>query len=192
MVISLVNSSKISIKNGIIVGNYTLSTILLGGILAFIIIVIAFKFIKAKITKDDLLCNIAINIDNNNIKLVAMIDTGNMLKEPITNTPVIVVEHICLKGAIPTEILDNIDNILGGDLKNVSKKVQNEYMSKLTVIPFTSLGKQNGMLLGLRLKNIQIEQQDNIKNVEKVIIGLYNKKLTKRNEYQALVGVDII
>lgn len=192
MVISLVNSSKISIKNGIIVGNYTLSTILLGGILAFTIIVIAFKFVKAKITKDDLLCNIAINIDNNNIKLVAMIDTGNMLKEPITNTPVVVVEHISLKGVIPTEILDNIDKILGGDLKNVSKKVQNEYMSKLTVIPFTSLGKQNGMLLGLRLKNIQIEHQDNIKNVEKVIIGLYNKKLSKRNEYQALVGVDII
>ena len=192
MVISLVNSSKISIKNGIIVGNYTLSTILLGGILAFTIIVIAFKFVKAKITKDDLLCNIAINIDNNNIKLVAMIDTGNMLKEPITNTPVVVAEHISLKGAIPTEILDNIDNILGGDLKNVSEKVKNEYMSKLTVIPFTSLGKQNGMLLGLRLKNIQIEHQDNVKNVEKVILGLYNKKLSKRNEYQALVGVDII
>ncbi len=192
MVISLVNGNKISIKNGIIIGKYTIFTILLGGIIAFLFIAITFKFIKGRITKDDLICNIEIKINNKLLKLVAMIDTGNMLKEPITNTPVIVVEHTSFKEAIPIEILNNIDNILGGDLSNVSEEVKNEYIPQLTVIPFTSLGKQNGMLLGLRLRNIHIEQQDNIKYIEKAIIGLYNKKLSKKGEYQALVGVDII
>ena len=39
----------------------------------------------------------------------AMIDTGNLLKEPITNTPVIVVEHTLLYDCIPKEILNHLD-----------------------------------------------------------------------------------
>ena len=40
------------------------------------------------------------------------------------------------------EILDNIENILGGDLEDISDEVKSDYISKLKVIPFTSLGKQ--------------------------------------------------
>ena len=120
-----------------------------------------------------------------------MIDTGNILKEPISNIPVIVIEHNCLKGLIHQDILNNIDNILGGVLDNISQEVQNEYISKLKVIPFTSIGKQNGMLLGMVLNNLKIEQKNNVKIVKKVIVGLYNKKLSKKDDYHALIGIDV-
>ena len=191
-VIYMVNSGKISIQNGIIVGNYTLLTILIGVIIAFIIIIIAFKFIKSKISKNDLFCNIIIKIDQKEIKTKAMLDTGNFLKEPITNTPVVVVEHDLLKNIIPKEILENIENILGGDLENIPKNIKNEYISRLKVIPFTSLGKQNGMLLGIKADELQIEEENNIKNVDKVIIGIYNKKFSRKNDYNALIGIDIM
>ena len=91
-VIYMVNSGKISIQNGIIVGNYTLVTVFLGVIVAFVIILLAFRFVKAKISKKDLYCNIIIKINQKRIRTKAMIDTGNLLKEPITNIPVVVVE----------------------------------------------------------------------------------------------------
>ena len=52
-VIYMVNAGKISIQNGIIIGNYTLKTIFMGIILAFIIIVVPFTFIKTRISKND-------------------------------------------------------------------------------------------------------------------------------------------
>ena len=48
-VIYMVNTGKISIQNGIIIGNYTLKTILVGFVVAFVIVIIAFKFVKSKI-----------------------------------------------------------------------------------------------------------------------------------------------
>ena len=90
-VIYMVNAGKISIRNGIIVGNYTLKTIFIGVILAFTIITVAFKFVKNRISKKDLFCNIKIIINQSKINVKAVIDTGNFLKEPITNIPVIVV-----------------------------------------------------------------------------------------------------
>ena len=191
-VIYMVNTGKISIQNGILIGSYTIKTILIGIIIAFIIIVLAFKFIKSKFTKKDLLCNIIIKINEKKIETIGLVDTGNMLKEPITNIPVVVVEHSLLYNAIPKEILDNIEKILGGDLENITEEIKNEYMSKLKVIPFTSLGKENGMLLGLKADGVEVETTDNVKNIDKVIIGIYNKKISKNEKYRALLGIDMI
>ncbi len=191
-VIYMVNTGKISIQNGMILGSYTLKTILIGVIIAFIVVILAFKLVKAKFSKKDLFCPITIKLNGKEIKTIAMLDTGNLLKEPITNIPVIVVEHTLLQDAVPKEILDNIEKILGGDLEEIPENIKNEYMSKLKVIPFTSLGKQNGMLLGLKADGVELEEAEEVKKVDKIIIGMYNKKLSKKEEYSALLGIDVL
>ena len=191
-VIYMINSGKISIQNGILIGKYTIWTVFIGIIIAFFVMLLAFKFVKSKFSKNDLFCNIKIKINQKEIKTRAMLDTGNLLKEPITNIPVVVVEHKLLYKTIPHEILDNIEKILGGDLENIPEEIKNEYISKLKVIPFTSLGKQNGMLLGIKAEGLEIEEKDYVKNVDKVIIGMYDKKLSKKDEYSALLGFDVI
>ena len=191
-VIYLVNAQRINIQNGMIIGKYTMNTILTGIIIAFIVIVIAFKIIKSKISKNDLFCDIRFKINNKEIKTKAMLDTGNLLKEPITNIPVVVAEHKLLYDVIPNEILDNIENILGGDLENISDEVKNDYISKLKVIPFTSLGKQNGILLGIKADELIVEEMNSEKKIDKVIIGIYNKELSKKRTYSALIRIDVI
>lgn len=66
------------------------------------------------------------------------------------------------------------------------------YISKLRCIPFSSLGKQNGLLLGMKAEEITIIIDDEKKIKQNVIIGIYEKSLTKRGEYRALVGLDLI
>lgn len=191
-VIYMVNSGKISIQRGVIIGNYTLITIFAGVIIAFLVLISSFKIVKARISRNDLFCKIKIKIDKGEVKIKAMIDTGNFLKEPITNIPVVIVEHNLLKGLISNEILDNIEKILGGDLDNLSIETKNKYIPKLKLIPFSSIGKSNGMLLGIKADNIEIEEESKIKIIDKVIIGLYNKKISKRGDYSALIGIDML
>lgn len=191
-VIYIVNPEGITIQDGIIIGSYTIKTIFIGIILAFIILITAFKTVKAKFSKKDLFCNIVIKINNKQVKTKAMLDTGNLLKEPITNIPVLVVEHNLLYDVIPNEILDNIENILKGSLENIAEELKNEYISRLKVIPFSSLGKQNGMLLGIKADGLIVEKENKKKFIDKSIIGFYNRKLSKNGEYKALIGIDII
>ena len=191
-IIYMVNSENITIQNGVLVGNYTIKTILIGIVIAYFTIIIAFNIIKTKISKKDLICDISIILNNKIIKTKAMIDTGNLLKEPITNKPVIVMEHTLLYDIIPKEILNNIENILGGDLSKIPEKIQDEYVSKLKVIPFSSLGKTNGMLLGIKGENLTIYLNEETKIIDTVIIGIYNKSLTKRGEYRSLLGLEIL
>ena len=188
-IIYMVNSQNVTIQNGILVGSYTIKTILIGVIIAFIIIVTGFRIVKSKISQKDLICNIIINLNKQKIKTKAMIDTGNLLKEPITNIPVVVVEHTLLYDVIPKEILNNTEKILGGDFTDIPEDIQSEYISSLRVIPFSSLGKQNGMLLGIKINDLEVVSDEGSKIVDKVIMGIYNKSLTKRGEYRALVGL---
>ena len=87
-----VKPADLLIKNGIYIGTYPIKVALLGGTVGFIIITIAFKIIKGKINKKDMFCQIEIQILNKKEKMIAMLDTGNLLKEPITGVPVVIVE----------------------------------------------------------------------------------------------------
>lgn len=185
-IINIVNENnlKLEIK--------TIKIILFSGIIGFVIVTISFKLVKTKISKKDMFCNIEIKLDKKIIKTNAMMDTGNLLKEPITNIPVIIVEHTLLYESIPKDILNNLENILAGKLDGISDEIKNNYLYKLKLIPYTSLGKQNGMLIGIKADEVKLYNEYYEKKLTDVIIGIYNRSLTKRGEYRALLGIEII
>ena len=188
--IYVLKPQNIIIKNGMYVGTYVLKVIFIGAIVGTIILVTAFKMAKNKLTKKDMICKVKIKLNGKEETVEAMVDTGNMLKEPITGTPVVVVERTSLYELLPKEILNNTESILGGDFEKIPEEIKNEYVPKLKLIPFASLGKQNGMLVGIKPEKIEVinEQTEEEKNA---IIGIYNKSLTKRGEYKALIGIDL-
>ena len=190
--IHTIKPQEVNMQNGIYIGEYPIKVVALGGVVGFIIIIIAFKIVRNKITSKDIFYNIQIFIENKKIETRAMIDTGNMLKEPITNTPVIVVEHTLLYNIIPKQILNNIEEILTGNLERIDEELREKYLTKLKFIPFSSIGKTNGMLLGIKADKIIIKNEEENKEIEKVILAIYNKSLTKRGEYRALLGINMI
>jgi stage II sporulation protein GA (sporulation sigma-E factor processing peptidase) len=174
--------------NGVFVGVYPLGIAVFGGIVGFVVILIAFKNIKAKLTKKDVLCEITITYMGKNKKVVAMVDTGNLLKEPITGNQVIVVEREELYEVLPEEILSNVEEIINGR----SAVKQDEYLAKFRVIPFTSLGKENGLLLGFKPDALKIDYLSEEKEITDGVVGIYNGKLSKGASYHALVGLEIL
>ena len=79
---------------------------------------------------------------------------------------------------------------MGGD--DQEKNEMQEYLSKIRMVPFMSLGKENGMLIGIRLDKIKINTEDIRLEKENIIAGIYEKKLTKDNKYNALIGLNLL
>lgn len=183
----LISPGNILFEKGTLIGFYPLKMILIGGLIGFFIIIVSFKSIKNKITKKDMFCNISIIFEHTKIEVNAIIDTGNFLKEPITGMPVIIVEKDILKDAISANILENIEEIING-----KKIIEDKYMSKIRLIPFSALGTDKGLLLGIKPDNFYISYQEKIIKSRNIVVGIYNKKLSKNNRYNALVGLDII
>ena len=63
------------------------------------------------------------------LSLRGMLDTGNMLKDPISGRPVIIIDKVSLKGFISESI---IDKAMRGDIAGI---IEENYESKVRLIP---------------------------------------------------------
>ncbi len=183
-----IKPQNILYKNGQLIGSYPIKIAFLGAMIGLILLNIAFKVIKNRISKNDMFCEVEILYKNKKVNLHAIVDSGNLLKEPITGASVIVVEKSKLVEIIDKNILENLQNIISGDFDKISE----EEVPRFRLIPFSSLGAQNCMLLGFKPDNVLIEFDGIIKNVKKVIIGIYDKSITKNQEYTGIVGLGIL
>lgn len=187
----IVRPQDIFMKDGVYIGTYPLKIALLGGVVGFIITYVAFKVVKTRMNKNELIYEIVLKINEKELTTKVMLDTGNMLKDPISNNPVVLIEKKILYNILPKELLENTKNMLGGDFKN-NEDLENEYRTRLRIIPFTSVGKQNGMMLGIKVDEIKIITDiDEIINTN-AIVCVYEKEFSKRGKYFGIMGMDLI
>ena len=187
-----IKPQDILMKNGLLTGTYPLKIAILGGLVGFVIVNIAFKMVKGKLSKKDMFCQVRIVRNEKEVCLKVMIDTGNLLKDPISGMPVMVAEKTSLEPIISHQIIENLEGILGGEV-DTTILCKEEEMPKFRMIPFSSLGKQNGLLLGFLPDAIFVkkEEEEEVK-IEKVIVGMYDKMLSKNGGYTGLIGLDIL
>lgn len=189
MLLFLVNPENVILKNNHLSGTYPIKIAVMGGILGFVVINIISKMIVNRITQKSMICEIEIFYKGKNKKIKTMIDTGNLLKEPITQKDVIIVEKNSLEDIIEEDFFKNIKNIVKGKfLESNNKK---NYSYKFNIIPFSSLGNDNGILIGFKPDYVKI-YEDEEKIIKDVFIGIYDGKLTKTNLYTSLIGLNIL
>lgn len=134
-----------------------------------------------------MLCDLEIFYSGKMGKIKTLIDTGNLLKVPITNEDVIIVEKDSLKTILPEELLNNVENIISGKWLNSN----NIYNYKFKIIPFSSLGKERGILLGFKPDYVKVTTDyETVKS--NVVIGIYDGKLSATNLYNSLIGINIL
>ena len=187
----LVRPQDIFMKDGVYIGTYPIKIALLGGIVGFVVTYIAFKVVKTRMTKNELIYDMVIKIKDKELTTKVMLDTGNMLKDPISNMPVVLVEKSILYPILPKELLENSKNILGGDFKE-NEDINNEYRTRLRIIPFTSVGKENGMILGIKTDEVKVftDVEEIVK--KHVVVGIHSGKFSRNNKYFGLIGLELL
>lgn len=187
MLLYFINPKNIIADNGILIGTYPLKTTLIGAILGLATISAVSKIIKDRMSRKAMLCELEIFFNGKVEKIKTLIDTGNLLKDPITSEDVIIVEKDSLRNLVSNDILENIENIVSG--KWLDSKAVYDY--KFKIIPFSSLGNNNGILIGFKPDYIRlIDENETTKS--NVIVGIYNGKLSKTNLYTSLIGINIL
>ena len=187
-----IKPQDILMRNGVYVGTYPIKIALLGGIVGFIITYIAFRIVKTKLRKKDILYNIEITLQERKLAIKAMLDTGNLLKDPISGMPVIVVEKEQLYSLLPIQLLDHIEEWIGGEKEFLNQIEEKELITRFRMIPFSSVGKQNGLMLGFKADQVVIEKEEGTQIRKNVIIGIFNQTLSKDKRYSALISLDLL
>ena len=184
----IVKPQDILMVNGVYIGMYPLKIALLGGIVGFVITYVGFKIVKNKINKNEIVYTVEIKIEDKSEITKLLLDTGNMLKDPLTKSPVILVEKRVLINLLPDELIKLMEQNNGGDINEILE----EYKKRIRIIPFTSVGKQNGMMFGIKVDEIKVlTDVDEVINKD-AIVCIYNRSFSKSKKYFGLLGIDLL
>ena len=164
------SKSPFTSNNGIIYFDSSFKTVLISSGVTWMIIKLSYSIYQKHATRN--YHKMVLYKNGKAASLNVLLDTGNMLKEPLTGSPVIIVEKNALRGIIPRDIADI-------DIENISPHIQD-----LRLIPFKSLGTEAGMLIGFVPDKICSSEPicDNI------TIAIANSTLSASGEYNALAG----
>lgn len=148
------------------------------------------KFIEKNMLNKQTFARIKVCLNNGTAEFNALVDTGNNLRCPITNIPVLVAEFQSIKTILPPKVqlifFENKDE----DITNFVEIIEN---INIRLIPFRSLGNRRGILLGFIPDKITIYTEKGNINFYKGegIVGICNFKLSKW-DYEGLLNPDFI
>lgn len=188
-------NNKLTISNFSFKDHNELMKFLILGIgLAVILIRSILKNNWIRLNQKNCLTDVTINLNNKKAHLRALIDTGNSLKEPISQKPVIIAEYSALKAILPELVKKVYSENKELDLNyvaNIMEKLGDQI--KLRLIPFKSLGNENGILIGFVPDSIDIYFDDETREMtDDIVVAIYNNKLTMDEEYNGLLHPEIL
>jgi stage II sporulation protein GA (sporulation sigma-E factor processing peptidase) len=122
------------------------------------------------------------------IRVIGLIDTGNHLTDPLTGVPVIVLEQKLLARLLPADLAGSIHQLEVGDGRALTQLLEtSQWSSRFRIIPYTSLGKRNGILVGFRPDRVTLEISGQPVAASEAIVAICDHQLDSANEYQALI-----
>ncbi len=110
-------------------------------------------------------CEVLLFFEGKQVKITAFVDSGNRLREPVSGKPVSVIEEKVLEkeGIVMRE-------------------------EKCRAIPYHSVGKQHGILMGYEIPKMIVYRQHAKQNWNRVIIAVSKDSLFSDGKYQMLLS----
>jgi stage II sporulation protein GA (sporulation sigma-E factor processing peptidase) len=149
-----------------VIYNFSYKKLMISVMIMYLIIHRTVTFIKDRKAMVNYIYTIDIEFNHSFKSVKAFLDTGNELREPVTNIPVIIAE------------------------KNVLNGIDTDSFSKY-FIPYKLVNGCQGNLLGVKPSSI-IVHMNGFNNRVEGIIAVTNSKLSKNGDYNALLPRNII
>jgi stage II sporulation protein GA (sporulation sigma-E factor processing peptidase) len=160
---------------------------------AFVLVRYGVGFLKRNFLHSFFKVPVIVRIGEKSISTQALVDTGNQLKDPLTLKPVMIVEFDVLKKILPPEMAAALGEQSEPDLDRIVNSLSGSpWASRIRLVPFTSIGKYKGMLVGIRPDEVVVITADNNVRIKDIIVGVYHRPLSQEGAYRALLHPDVL
>ncbi len=144
------------------------------------------QFDQVEMTKIqyDQIVQVTIRLNEKVETVKGLIDSGNQLYDPISKTPVMIIETGKVQHIIPPSILAIIE-----DDNPIEKmhEVDTNWLNKLRIIPYRGVGNDHQFLVAFKPDEVTIEKNSETIVVSKVFVGLNGRSLSADGNYECIV-----
>ena len=166
--------------------------ILVGIIILFLIGNFGWRYFQKYKAPEEFYIPVKIYYQENQVNIIGLIDTGNSLTDPFTKAPVIVVDLKEILSLFSEKIQEELWSCGEEYIKSIDVFNSHGLGQRIRIIPFSDIGKENGIILGFRPDVIELKYQDKVLRIKKCILALSRRRLDVDNEYQALIHPQLV
>lgn len=150
------------------------------------------NFVKHNLRRNEFTEEIEIIIEGQRARIAALFDTGNELYDPVSHRPVIVTEWDAVREIMPESLRHVMEDEANGDVAAMMASLSDDpCFCRLRLIPFSSIGKSNGLLLGFKPEAVVLLRHDH-RVVDDAVVGLYRGRLHTREDCRCIVNPAIL
>ncbi|WP_054694515.1 sigma-E processing peptidase SpoIIGA [Syntrophomonas palmitatica] len=149
------------------------------------------KYLKNHWLPSILQYDVEMRFDDKRCQGRGFLDTGNSLRDPLTNQPVLVAEYELLQEYLPEDFRRAVEES-NNEQEVLDAVTLSSWAHRLRLIPFQSIGKKNGVLLGIRADEITLASGRKNISYRNLVIGLYRDKLSRDGSFRLLIPAEVI
>lgn len=159
--------------------------------------------------REQYMAEVTVTIGEARVRCTGLIDTGNQLYDPLTRTPVMIMEADVWKDIVPerwlkvistreperiVELLDETESAAGNeDAAGRERALDDEAAAafplreRIRLVPFRGMGNGGKLMVALKPDEVTIERDGRVTRAVKVLVGIEGNPLTADGAYRALV-----
>lgn len=139
--------------------------------------------IETKKLQFDQIVEVDILIDNVHISVKGLIDTGNQLFDPISKTPVMILDVNQVTSHIPKSIIECSKNV--EHLHLIDE--MNPWLNRIRVIPYRGVGQDHQFLAAVKPDYVKVYHNGQIFKISRILIGLSHSTFSTDGEYTCIL-----
>lgn len=173
--------------------NFPVKVIFMSSFLIIILINTIWPKVKLRILTSNFIYSINIKHGDKDFIFDGLLDTGNLLYDPLSQAPIVIVEYKMIQDGLPEGIKDIYTNGRQGDMVYVKRHILSSGLSgDFSIIPFHSVGTMEDFLIGFKPKQLFISFRGHWLENRSTLIAIYNSELSKDKEYHALIHPELL
>ncbi|MFC5773875.1 sigma-E processing peptidase SpoIIGA [Ectobacillus antri] len=132
----------------------------------------------------DQIIQVEIEIGNERVVCSGLIDSGNQLYDPLTKTPVMIVEVQKMGDLFPDWLKEQAKH---ATLFTETRHYDESWLNRIRIIPYRAIGQNHQFLLAVKPDCVRLYAEQREIAVHHVLIGLSHTTLSSDEEYTCIV-----
>ena len=138
------------------------------------------------------LAEVAVSIGGVERRCTGLVDTGNQLYDPLTRTPVMVMEAAVWQRELPAAWLEHIKKAQVDSLIAGLERDDSPWRDRLRLVPYRGINRGTQFMLAVKPDRVVIEQDGRAYESSRALIGLDGGKLAQDGKYQAIIHPSLL
>ncbi len=132
----------------------------------------------------DQIVDVKLEIDDVTLQLKGLVDSGNQLFDPITKSPVMILDTTKYEALFPKTLIEQSKNI---ELLTNDPSESHKWESRVRLIPYRGVGQEHQFLLAVKPDQITIFQGNEENIVKKGLVAFNHTTLSTDGEYDCII-----